>query len=192
MRRLYRPLILLAVVILAFTMISPTKALYAAEDTPKLAIFPCRLPGVAADYTNVIMQAVYDVLDDTGIFDPVYSYYTGDDRYNPKPIPSGVLPADFQEKFWQKAGFFSDYEPDAKAIMEKGKELGVNAVLLYYIEIQGGGYDRLAAYLFDIDKDKVYYHRITDEIKHNYTGEISIQTLRAKLRDVTYTVFYKF
>ncbi|MBI4773845.1 MAG: hypothetical protein HY788_06640 [Deltaproteobacteria bacterium] len=192
MRKLYTPMALVLMIILAVTMLSPTNALSDTENKPKLAIFPGRLPGVSANYTHVIMEAVFDVLDETGVFDPVYSSYPGDGRSDPKPIPANVLSADFQEKTWRKEGFFSGYEPDAKAILNKGKELGVNAVLLYSIDILGGGYDRMAVYLFDVDKGNVYYRRITDEIKHNVTGEISEETLRAKLRELNYTVFYKF
>jgi len=192
MRRRCTPVALVVAFLLAAAMIAPTKTLSGNENKPKLAIFPSRLPGISANYTHVIMQAVYDVLDETELFDPVYSYYTGNGGYNPKPIPASVLPADFQAKMWQKKGFFSDFEPDAEVIMNKGKELGVDAVILYSIDILGGGYDRMAVYLFNVDKGTVYYHRITDEIKHNYTGEISETTLRSKLRDLSYTVFYKF
>ena len=92
----------------------------------------------------------------------------------------------------KKKGFFSDYEPIAEEVINKGKELGVNAVVLYSIEIVGGGYDRMTAYLFDVATGNVYTRRVTDEIKHNFTGEVSEQTLRAKLRELNYTVFYKF
>ena len=187
MKRFYMCTVLLAITVFTVGTFTSAVALPDNENKPKLAVFPSHLPGIAGNYTHVIMKAVYDILDESELFDPAYSYYTGDDRYNPRS-----LPADAGESLWQKKGFFSDYEPVAEKVISKGKELGVNAVVLYSIELVGGGYDRMTAYLFDVATGNVYKRRITDEIKHNFTGEVSEQTLRAKLRELNYTVFYKF
>ena len=185
---------LLVVCFLVSTLLVPWSAAWSegtetdAASPLKIAVLPFWLPGIAQDYTHVVMDALYTSMEETEIFVPEYAYYQGDDRYAPKPLRDGR----FNGKLWSRKGFFADYKPDSDLVFQVGKELGVDAVITYSVEITGSGNDRMTGFLFDVRNKRFYTHRKSDEIKHNYTGEVSEQTLESKLKEITEHLFFKF
>ncbi len=162
------------------------------ETLPTLAVFPSWLPGEAGAFGHFLTNSLYDILDGYERFQPVYSAYPGDGRYDTAPLPKGLIPPDLRDKLWEKKSFLTPYRPNANLVYQLGEKLGVDAVIMYSLVITGGGRDQLTAYLFDIQKRREISRYVTDELKHNYTGEIAPVALTNKLRGVTDYVLLRY
>lgn len=131
------------------------------DSRSKLAILPWHID-VASDvkgaddyFESIVIEALSDAIIKTALFAPLYSYYQLDKDLRAKPIDAGVLRKDSLEGLWMRKSFFSALEPNIDLIIDLGRRLKVDAVLVLSIQINRGP-DFLKAFLVEINNGKVF------------------------------------
>ena len=133
-------------------------ALHPDDSMPyKLAIFPWRLD-FQRTYSrgfvmSIIIPSLNNTIDETKLFTPLFSYYEIDEEFSSKMISKDILGID---SVWEKKSFFSNYKPNINIISEIGKQLNIDAVLMFDMLITLKD-DFIRAYLIDVKKKKIYY-----------------------------------
>jgi len=102
-----------------------------------LAIFPFKYE---FDFTEEFIKGLFEVISDSQLFYPKLTYYdTGyvfidGVRFNPRMIHKKFMTPDVIKKLWIKKSFFSSPEPNVEFICKLGRDLQVDAIILFHIE----------------------------------------------------------
>jgi hypothetical protein len=158
----------------------------APTQTPayRLAIFPWNLLDAAHLHTNIIFSAMDEVIRETGLFDIKFSYYRNKDS---RPEMVQKLEQNIKN-IWRKDGWFSAKKPYIEGIVEIAKDLNVDAVLMYHVELVVGqqAQDTLKAFLIDVHSRKIY--DVT-----GYTGDFSLNGEGFReIKTMTHKIFASF
>jgi len=141
----------------------------ALATRPRLAIFPSILRqerGEALDDITIIdtaIDALSQVKADVSSFGPIYSYYGPiysyydlGNKHKTIKIGQNIMTDAVVDDLWIRKSFFSDKEPNVDLICQVGKQLKVDAVLLYYI-IDRIHDDDVKIFLINVKTGKKYY-----------------------------------
>jgi ketosteroid isomerase-like protein len=101
-----------------------------------LAVFPWLMEREGKYHERYIVEALNKAIDKTDLFVPAFSYYDLKGKFNTMSLRGGVLSDAVIEKLWVAKGSSpSGHEPSIDTICQVGKQLKVDAVLMYYVNL---------------------------------------------------------
>ena len=118
------------------------------------------------------VKALGDVLNTSDQFGEIRSYYQFKDNRRFSDIELSID----KDKLWRDTGYFSTPKPNLEAVADTGRRLGVNAVFMYFLNVQKGSRSHITAYLIDVAKQR------------SYSAEDSCENWRAEGYQVAKTV----
>jgi hypothetical protein len=117
----------------------------------KLAVFPIKVTRNVDRNIPRFAKALEWFAAESGLFAEVYSYYALAEKGKIKKIDRGLG----KKEVWHRKGLFSRLEPNVDLIIEEGRGLGVDVVLLGFFDIEGEVSSQ-AFYLIDVHQRKVH------------------------------------
>lgn len=143
---------------------APTEVL--KLDSPiTLAIFPWKHEGAADYWKWVVIESLKELLTDTELFEPIYSYYDLGIRIKTRKLTNKNMIVSNNinviNKIWFKKSFMADLEPRIDLVCEIGKQLQVDAVLIYHIEVHPADPPNgsISIFLINVKTGKMYHAR---------------------------------
>jgi ketosteroid isomerase-like protein len=101
-----------------------------------LAVFPWLMEREGRYSKRYIVDGLNRVIDKTELFVPTFSYYDLKTKFNTMSLRDGVLSDAVIEKLWiAKGSSPSGHDPSIDTICQLGKQLEVDAVLMYYVNL---------------------------------------------------------
>ena len=146
-----------------------------------LAIIPWK--PVSAYWNQTVVRAIEKRLQNTGLFDLAFSFYDVDREFEARRISekdiiaAGVV--NHTDEFWTRSGPWGKIKPRVGPIVEIGKYLKVNAVLICSVNIQAVDppSGTVAMYLINIPDGKLYsvsgYQQEFDEKGNTFSARLS-------------------
>ena len=130
--------------------------------------------------------AIRDVILRDGLFVPLFSYYDlGGEiqrKYDVKKPDREILPDDVVKNLWIKKGFFSGWTPNVELVSTLGRQLQVDAILMYHVDVMAQDPDpgTVENFLIDVNTKKVYraksetrdYDNDGGRMNYNLTKEV--------------------
>jgi hypothetical protein len=156
-----------------------------AGNTIEIAIFPWRFNMMAfSSYANKksvtawSIDGLSQVLNEYKLVVPKFSYYDLGNRFNAKNIKDNPLTEAIVNDIWIKKSLFSENKVNLDLIYRLGRQLRVDAVLIYsiYIATRKQTADII---LIDIKTKKAY----------SKTEGIYVNTLSSDIKDLTEKIF---
>ncbi|MBN1101969.1 MAG: caspase family protein [Deltaproteobacteria bacterium] len=117
----------------------------------KLALFPGSFENDGKRAYAKALDMVEEVLRKSGIFSQIQSYYPFKDSRHIQKISKDLNP----ELLWKKGGLFSLPEPDTEEVCKEARALGVDAVLMYYVDVKKRD-SRIVVYAIDVNAKKMH------------------------------------
>ena len=156
-----------------------------SNNTIEIAVFPWRFIlrafGVHPIWTKTqSVDGLRQVLSEFKLVVPKYSYYDLGNQFNAKNIKGNLLTEAIVEDFWIKKSAFSKSKVNLDLICRLGRQLQVDAVLIYSIDIDHFK-QNADIILIDIKNRQAY----------SKTGEIKAKMLSSDIKDLTETFFYR-
>jgi hypothetical protein len=128
----------------------------------KLAIFPWKLkffPTVYDSFLSIQEAAEYalrkTISDNQKLF-PLYSYYDLK-NINVRKIDENILTKEVIDKLWIKTSYISEQKPNTNLISSLGKQLQVDAVLIYYLFANPDSSNSINVFLINVKNQKTYH-----------------------------------
>jgi hypothetical protein len=109
-------------------------------------------------WMSIVIEALSGIVDKNNLFIPLFSCYELDETFDTKMISNDILKNDITDSLWGKKKFFSSFEPNIDLVSQIGRQLKVDAVLMYDLYINSGT-DFIKAYLIDVKRKKIYRAR---------------------------------
>jgi hypothetical protein len=101
-----------------------------------LAVFPWLMEREGKYSKHYIVDALNRAIERTELFIPTFSSYDLKKKFNAMSLRDGVLSDAVIEKLWVAKGSSpSGHEPSIDTICQLGKQLEVDAVLMYYVNL---------------------------------------------------------
>jgi hypothetical protein len=156
-----------------------------SDNTIEIAIFPWRFNMMAfSSYANKksatawSIDGLSQVLNEYKLVVPKFSYYDLGNRFNAKNIKDNPLTEAIVNDIWIKKSLFSENKVNLDLIYRLGRQLRVDAVLIYsiYIATRKQTADII---LIDIKTKKAY----------SKTEGIYVNTLSSDIKDLTEKIF---
>jgi hypothetical protein len=155
----------------------------------QVGVLPLQLRNDASRFKFIFTELIEESIKETQFFSE-YHYYKMNTKY--KTDRSEIIfNKKLMESLWVKKGFFSKPEPNTDFIMQLGKQLEVDAILLFSANVMNMAKDRIRAILVDVKREKIYSSSgITDFVLTEDTD----QTLEARFdaKRITKKVFAEF
>ena len=128
-----------------------------AKQTPntgpglKLALFPARFKNYGKKGYGKALRVIEKTLDNAKAVKSVYTYYPLNMHKHVTLIEKVID----EKELWVKGGLLSKSEPNLESVCQYAATYGVQAVLMYYLNVQKGG-SSMVAFLIDVEKKKQY------------------------------------
>jgi hypothetical protein len=155
----------------------------------RVAILPLHLKNDASRYKAIFNRLIEESIRETGFFTD-YNLYELNAKY--KTNRSEIIFSDqLMGNLWVKKGFFSNPEPNTRFIIQLGKQLEVDAILLFSADVIKMAKDRIRAYLVDIRQKKIYTNSgLTDFVVNDDIDKVLEASSDTKR--ITKSVFAEF
>ncbi len=120
----------------------------------QVGVLPLQLRNNAPRFKIIFTELIEESIRETQFFSE-YHYYKMNTKY--KTDRSEIIfNKKLMDNLWVKKGFFSQPEPNTGFIMQLGKQLEVDAILLFSANVMDMAKDRIKAILVDIKRKKIY------------------------------------
>ena len=97
------------------------------------------------------------MIDKAERFGTIYSYYPLEMERDFTFIPQDLV----TKSLWEKGQFLSEPKPNIDAVTRVAKKLGVDTVLMYYLNAERRG-STMIVYVIDVEKKGQYLAKATD------------------------------
>jgi hypothetical protein len=155
----------------------------------QVGVLPLQLKNDALRFEYIFTQLIEESIKETQFFSE-YHYYKMNTKY--KTDRSEIIfNKKLMDNLWVKKGFFSKPELNHGFIMQLGKQLEVDAILLFSANVMNMAKDRIKAILVDVKREKIYSSSgLTDFVLTEDTD----RTLEARsdTKRITKKVFAEF
>ena len=145
----------------------------------RTAIFPSKFGGTGKIYLYYSMGAIQDVILKDRLFVPLFSYYDlGKEierKYDVRELPREILPDRVVKNVWIKESFFSGWTPNIELVSTLGRQLQVDAIIMYYIDVVGQDPDpgTVVCFIVDVNTKKVYHAKDNTRDYDNDGGRLN-------------------
>jgi len=127
----------------------------------RTAIFPWKFGGTGKTYLLYTRDVLQKIILKDRLFVPLFSYYDLGDKVQRKFKVNGfseeILPDNVVKNLWIKKGF-SGWTPNVDLVCTLGRQLQVDAILMYYIDVTAADPDKgtSVGFLIDVNTQKIY------------------------------------
>jgi len=124
-----------------------------------LAVFPGKFRNSGKRAYGRCLKVISKMIDKAKRFGTIYSYYPLEMKRNFTFISQDLV----TKSFWKKGQLFSEPKPKIDAVAKEAKKLGVDTVLMYYLDTEKRG-STMIAYIIDVEKKARYLAKATDAV----------------------------
>ena len=153
------------------------------EAPLSLAVFPWRLVGIGSDYAAAIKKGMASGIRSVEAFEPTVSYYDLENRG--RPLPMEVADKNSVNRYWVRKDMAGWYEPDTGLVMEAGRKLGVDAVLMYSFDRGASEWITIRVFLVNVKTGRTAKAEAVD-------SPLRPELLRAPVEQATMKVLTEF